>query len=107
MIGGFVSGTVTFSTNPQRTRAINAINDYVGNWNSNNPASPLTGSTTSFQYVYPADNDTLAGTSQRALSVSYTSPDYAAVEAAQGTFLRDVTANSYLDVIEMGTGRTF
>ncbi len=108
MSSAFIEGVVTFQTNAHRNRAVNAVNQYIGTWNAANPTMPLTGSVTQFQYQYPVDADSpFAGTSQRAISINYQSPQYSAVEEAQRVILQDVNQNAYLDVISLGTGNIF
>ncbi len=105
MAGGFLNGTVTFASNGDRNRARNAIGQYVGAWNAGHPTAPLTGTATDFQYQYPADDEDFPGVNSRALAVSYTSPDYAAIEAAQNAIAADVNANAVRQIISLGTGR--
>lgn len=105
MAGGYLNGTVTFAANGDRNRARNAITQYVGTWNAANPTMPLTGTATDFQYQYPADDEDFPGVSSRALAVSYTSPDYAAIEAAQNAIAANINANAVRQIVSLGTGR--
>lgn len=103
-MAGSLEGLVTFATNGDRNRASNAIGNWVSNWNSTHPSAQFTGSVTNTTYVYPADDEVRPGVSARALRISYVCSDYSGIEEAQRTIAQDVNANSYWDIISLGTG---
>ena len=104
MAGGFLNGLVTFGSNGDRNRARNAINNWVNNWNSTHPTAAFVGSVSDTTYLYPADDAAHANANARALQLAYTCTDYFGVEEAQRVIAQDINANSYWDIISLGTG---
>lgn len=102
-MAGRLEGLVTFATQGERTRAINAIQNWVAAWNDAHPEALFTGAATSTTFQYPADAEEHAGVNARAVAVDYTCTSYAGIEAAQQVIVQDVNANAYWDIIGMGT----
>jgi hypothetical protein len=99
-MAGMFAATVTFNTTQQRNRATTAVQAWMANWNTANPAAQFSGMCTQ------GNLDVFDGSGPHpALFCNYVCQDYAGAEEAERVINEDVNGNTYREIVSMQTSR--